>query len=169
MEGGKINIKIYSKFLEFTRMWLQGFYTAVNFKLTLKESQEKLLLMKMCKSIWNTRINKENSNWNWNNNYQVSAVIGHHIKSFFWSIGSHWNRAQNLCTQVTMRHSGSSSTFLSLIFRQKNCIEWRLPVCFCLVGLLFFSSVPHWVGSSASSGFYYQSILSLDVGYFFVC
>lgn len=38
---GEDKYKRYSKFLESTRMWLQGFYTAVNFKLTLKESRKK--------------------------------------------------------------------------------------------------------------------------------
>jgi hypothetical protein len=59
-KGKEIHLKymcIYSKLSGFTRIWPRGFYSAVNFKLTLKGSQGKLLLMKMCKSAYNPRIN----------------------------------------------------------------------------------------------------------------
>jgi hypothetical protein len=123
---------------EFTRMWLQGFYTATNLKWTLKKGKEKPLVMEVRKSIWNTRINKGNSNLNWNNNYQVqlSAVIGHHIRSSFCKTGSHCNLA--ISTLATTDHSDSSRTLPSLILGQIHHLEYRMLACSCLLGLLFF-------------------------------
>jgi hypothetical protein len=110
-----IYIYIYEA-LDFTGICPRGFYTAVNFKLTLKGNQGKLLLMKMCKSVYNSRINIWTSHFNWNNNY---VVIGHHTKTSSWISGPHRQRAlllethnRGLCltNQDGLPYEGNSRT-----------------------------------------------------------